>query len=256
MGVKHAGGTVAAALRVILISHAASLCGLLVILWYRGSALPPGRSICWALTAGLAGGPRGPSAAVSGLLAAAIPATLSSFVEGTPGVLRLTGFVIAGAAIWLIAAGPSDSARTVATDTMLLAVGAGAGFGLYFIALRMAGGSGGVFWPMAFARVGSLSTCGLLAGLAAISRNRWTGSAQVTRSVMLWALLTAIGDTTGNLLFIAATRAGRLDIAAVLASLYPASTILLAGAVLKERPSARQGWGMAVAAVAVILITA
>lgn len=268
MGVKRAGGTVAAALRVILISHAASLCGLLLLIWARGNAMPHGGALVWSLLAGVTGGlsltafylalsrgAMGASAAVSGLLAAALPAGLSLVVEGTPGWLRLAGFGVAGVAIWLIAAGPAEAAHPVATDTMLLAVGAGAGFGLYFIALRMAG-SGGVVWPMALARVGSLTTCGLLVAVATIRRVRWTGEASVTRPAIFWALLTAAGDTTGNLLFIAATRAGRLDIAAVLASLYPASTILLAGTLLKERLTARQGWGMVVAAAAVILITA
>ena len=68
-------------------------------------------------------------------------------------------------------------------------------------------------------------------------------------------MLTALFDTSGNLLYVAATRAGRLDVAAVLASLYPASTILLAGWVLHERLTRRQGVGMAVAVVAVALIT-
>ncbi len=268
MGVKRAGGTLAAALRILLISHAASLCGLLLLLWARGDALPHGRPVLWALAGGIAGGfslaafyvalsrgAMGASAAVSGLLAAAIPATLSSFVEGVPSPLHLAGFAIAGAAIWLIAAGPADPNHPAAANTMFLAIGAGAGFGIYFIALRMAGADG-VLWPMALARVGSLTTCGLLVVILSVTRASWAGSASMTRAVILWALLTAVGDTTGNLLFIAATRAGRLDIAAVLASLYPASTILLAGALLKERPSARQGWGMAVAAVAVLMITA
>jgi len=62
-------------------------------------------------------------------------------------------------------------------------------------------------------------------------------------------------DTSGNLLFIAATRAGRLDVAAVLASLYPASTILLAAWMLHEKPTRRQGLGMLVAAAAIVMIT-
>ena len=79
--------------------------------------------------------------------------------------------------------------------------------------------------------------------------------ARVTRPVVLWALATVLLDTSGNLLYIAATRAGRLDVAAVLASLYPASTILLAAWMLRERPTRRQGLGMVVAAAAVVMIT-
>jgi drug/metabolite transporter (DMT)-like permease len=48
---------------------------------------------------------------------------------------------------------------------------------------------------------------------------------------------------------------GRLDVASVLASLYPASTIVLAAWFLHERPTARQRWGMAVAVAAVVMIT-
>jgi drug/metabolite transporter (DMT)-like permease len=78
---------------------------------------------------------------------------------------------------------------------------------------------------------------------------------RLTGVVMWWAMGAVLLDTTGNLLFIAATRAGRLDVAAVLASLYPASTILLAAWTLHERPTRRQGLGMAVAAAAVVMIT-
>ena len=200
MGVKGAGGTIAAALRIILLSHFASLCGLLLLLWFRGDVIPHGRPVLWGLAAGVTGGlsltafyvalsrgAMGASAAVSGLLAAALPATVSSFLEGTPGL--------------------------------------------------------------------AADACGLLVTLASVSHTRWTGHAHITSRSAAWALAIALGDTTGNLLFIAATRAGRLDTASVLASLYPASTILLAGALLKERPTARQGWGMAVAALAVIMIT-
>ncbi len=71
---------------------------------------------------------------------------------------------------------------------------------------------------------------------------------------MVWSLSTALLDTSGNLLFVAATREGRLDVAAVLASLYPASTILLAALALGEHPTRRQALGMATAVIAVVLI--
>jgi drug/metabolite transporter (DMT)-like permease len=264
MGVKHAGGTMGAALRVIVLSHAVSLCVLLGAAWWRRDAFPHGAPLVWGLVAGatagialacfyvaLSRGAMGASAALSGLLAAAIPAAVSASAEGSPGLLRLVGFVVAGAAIWLIAAGPNPEAKAADRGTVWLAVAGGVGFGVYFVALKFAG-SAGVIWPLATARIGSLSVCSLL--LVGMSL-RATEKIRLTRTVVVWAMGGVLLDTTGNLLFIAATRAGRLDVAAVLASLYPASTILLAAWTLHERPTRRQGWGMVVAAAAVVMIS-
>jgi drug/metabolite transporter (DMT)-like permease len=68
--------------------------------------------------------------------------------------------------------------------------------------------------------------------------------------------MTGVFDASGNSFYILATRLGRLDIAAVLSSLYPASTILLAALLLKERTTRSQTLGMALALVAVVLISA
>jgi drug/metabolite transporter (DMT)-like permease len=137
---------------------------------------------------------------------------------------------------------------------MALAMLAGVGFGFYFVALKMAGPAG-VIWPMATARMGSLSICGLM--LLGHTLRPWRedeAPAKLGRRAVGWSLAAALLDTSGNLLFLAATRAGRLDVAAVLASLYPASTILLAALALGERPTRRQALGMATAVLAVALI--
>ena len=138
---------------------------------------------------------------------------------------------------------------------MVLATLAGVGFGLYFVALKMASVAG-LVWPMATARIGSISTCSVLTVVLWIGSRRRGEAAErvVNRRVALWVLGTALLDTSGNLLFMAATRAGRLDVAAVLASLYPASTILLAALTLREHPTRRQAIGMMTAVVAVVLI--
>jgi drug/metabolite transporter (DMT)-like permease len=267
MGAKHAGGTMGGALRVVLTSHAASFCVLVMIALLHGDRFPHGAPLYWGLLAGVMGGlsltgfyvalsrgAMGASAAISGLLAAAIPAAVSAVGEGSPGLVRVAGFLIAGAAIWMIAAGENPEAKPASAGTIWLAVLSGAGFGVYFVALKFAGVAG-VIWPMATARIGSLTTCSvilvatLLAGRDAGER-RW-----LPRRAVLWALSTAALDTSGNLLFIASTRAGRLDVAAVLASLYPASTILLAAWALHERLTRRQGLGMLVAVAAVVMIT-
>ncbi len=270
MSVKRAGGTLQAALRTVLLSHSASLAALLLAISLRHDALPARVPLLWGLSAGLLGGTSvlcfyiclargamGASAAISGLLAAAIPSLVSSVLEGAPAPLHLVGFVIAAGAIWLIASGPKQAPTP--SGTLLLSIAAGLGFGLYFVALRMAG-SAGVLWPLALSRSVSISVC--LAGMVwSITRSQAaTAVAEpaanwLTRSAVQWALATALLDTAGNLFYIAAARAGRLDVAAVLASLYPASTILLAGWLLHERPGRQQALGMALAAVAVVLIT-
>jgi drug/metabolite transporter (DMT)-like permease len=268
MSVKHAGGTMGAALRVVLLSHAMSFTVLAVVAWLRGDAFPHGTPLWWGLAAGLTAGisltcfyvalsrgAMGASAALSGLLAAAIPAVVSGVAEGSPGVLRMIGFAVAGVAIWMIAAGPNPEATPADKGTLWLALVGGVGFGVYFVALKLAGTTG-VIWPLATARIGSLSMCSLL--LFGMMATRKAGDGMkiwLTRKVVIWAAATALLDTSGNLLFIAATRAGRLDVASVLASLYPASTILMAAWMLRERPTRRQGLGMAAAAVAVVMIT-
>jgi drug/metabolite transporter (DMT)-like permease len=258
MGVKCAGGSVGAALRVVVLSHITSFSVLVLVAWARGDVFPHGRLLAWGLNAGVAGGlslcafyialsrgAMGASAAISGVLAAGVPAMVTIATEGAPGWRKAIGFVVAGVAIWLIAAGDADHERR---STTWLAIGAGAGFGIYFVALKFAG-AGGVIWPMATARMGSISACALL-----LLAMRGAGSVRITGTVGKWVLATALFDTSGNLMFIAATHAGRLDVAAVLASLYPASTILLAAWRNHERPTRRQGWGMALAGAAVVLI--
>jgi drug/metabolite transporter (DMT)-like permease len=268
MGVKAAGGSVRGALRVVLLSHVTSFAVLSAIALLRGDAFPQGALLAWGFGAGVAGGlsltcfyialsrgAMGASAAVSGLLAAAIPATVTLWQVGSPGARPALGFGLAGVAIWLIAAGPgaSEGQAGRGRQTALLAVLAGVGFGIYFVALKMAGPAG-VVWPMATARMGSLTTCSLLfLGLRLGSKETEPGG-RINRRAVGWAMGTALLDTSGNLLFLAATRAGRLDVASVLASLYPASTILLAALALGEWPTRRQALGMATAALAVVLI--
>jgi uncharacterized membrane protein len=117
MGAKASGGRVVGAIRFVM-AHAMSLVVLLGVLWSEHAGVPHGMAVLWAMGAGVTGalglvafyialsrGAMGVSAAVSGLLAAAIPALVSSVMEGAPGAMRLAGFALAGGAIWLIAAG-------------------------------------------------------------------------------------------------------------------------------------------------------
>jgi len=262
MGVKAAGGRLSGALRVVLLSHATGLTILLAIVLLAHDAAPHGALLAWGILAGIAGGggvvmfyialargAMGASAAISGLLTAAIPAVVAVWVDGAPGIQKVIGFAVAGGAIWLIASASGHEAR----GTTGLAILSGAGFGIYFVALRFAGTSGSIFWPMATSRMASVTLCGLM--LLTLRMRGQAGENTLTRSAVAWAIGTAVLDTSGNLFFLAAARAGRLDVAAVLASLYPATTIMLAAIWLKEAPTRRQACGMALAVVAVLLIT-
>ena len=268
MAVRRDHGSLNSALRVVFVVHLASLIAMLCVIAVRHDPLPAGASVAWGLAAGvcagtcviafymcLARGAMGSSAAISGLLAAAIPTVVSIALEGSPGAASLTGFLFAAFAIWLIAA--ASGRESTPRDILILAIISGVGFGLYFVALRMASPAG-VLWPLALSRCASVSiaAAGLLILRTRQRSDRSASSAPwLTRSAAQWAVATTILDTAGNLFYISATRGGRLDIAAVLASLYPASTILLAALILGERLTKRQGVGMVLAAAAVALIT-
>lgn len=271
MGAKASGGELRGAIRFVIVSHVLSLIVLVGILLGLHEGVPHGAAVGWAVVGGVTGalglvafyialsrGGMGVSAAVSGLLAAAIPALVSSWMEGAPGAMRLAGFALAGGAIWLIAAGDSPEkdfpeAKGGAGSTLGLAVFAGVAFGIYFVALKLSNPLGLVM-PMTIARTSSVVLClGTLVGM------RVTGRKELGSTKWFagwgWACGVAVMDTGGNVLFMAATRLGRLDVASVLASLYPAGTILLAAWYLKERPTRRQVVGMVAALAAVVMIT-
>lgn len=268
VAVKRMGGAIRGALLVIVIGHLLSLAVVSALAFHAGDAFPHGAPLWWGIGGGvissvslvafyiaLASGHMGSAAAVSGLLCAAVPAVVSAMTEGAPGWRRLLGFALAGAAIWLIASAGSHG-ETASKRAFVLATLSGLGFGVYFVSLKLAG-TAGVLWPMGAARIGSAAIAViLLLGMTLMRRDAIANSAEGHRvRTLMWILGGAALDTCGNLSFLAATRAGRLDVAAVLASIYPASTILLAAALLKERTSARQRWGMLLALPAVVLIT-
>ncbi len=271
---------------LLAISHASSLIALVLLADLLHQPLPDARILTYGLISGLAGGiallvfyyalsqgSMGTTAAVTGLLTAALPVVFSMTTIGAPSRRQLLGFVLAAGAIWLISS-PSGSNEQVVEGQrkkLTLAVISGIGFGIFLIALRQANG-GGLLWPLAASRVGSLVLA--IAGGLILSRDQFvvepeppsashlqsSGSMQrtVRRRWMIGiglALIASAFDTGGNFLFVAATRIGRLDVAAVLSSLYPASTILLAVWLLKERTNRRQALGMTVALVAVALIS-
>jgi drug/metabolite transporter (DMT)-like permease len=243
--------------RVVAVAHACGLAAMLALALFSGEAVPPAADLWWGAAAGIAGafgiaalyqalaiGRMGVIAPVASVITGVLPVLVGIRTEGMPDRLQLLGFVLALVSVWLVARPNEyiDSHRGLG-----LAVLAGVMFGLFLIAGKQAGHHG-VFWPMVAARLASTSLMCIIVVLS-------PRDARPLRTV-LWAMvLSGLLDSTGNALFIAATRHGRLDVAAVLSSLYPASTVILARVLLKERISKWQSAGIAGALASVALIS-
>lgn len=210
-----------------------------------------------ALYSALSRGSMGLSAAVSGVLTAIVPVIYSWFREAHASPGKLTGFAVAAVAIWLVAYTPEQKSPSQPRPHGLgLAVCAGLCFGAMLILMHL-DAPHGVFAALTAMRISSTSIAAL-SGLALwIAQRRKAPAAPAFPhgKVLLLAMLAGVLDTTGNLLYLFASLAGRLDVAAVLSSLYPAGTMVLAAWLLKERATRSQAAGMALALAAVVLIS-
>ena len=196
------------------------------------------------LLRGFASGRMGIVAPVSGVLATAIPVIFAASTEGLPDGLQLAGFGLALVSIWMLSRPEKFGSRPAGLGMALLA---GVGFGGFFTALDQVG-EDAVFWPLA---AGRLTACVLMLVFAFSSRRSLIPQAAPLALLALLGLL----DVGGNLFFLLAVQAGRLDVAAVLASLYPAVTAILAWLITKEHITRFQIVGAAVAVLAIALIT-
>ena len=196
----------------------------------------------------------GLTTALTGLLTALVPVVFSFFTQGSPKHTQIAGFVLAAAAIALIAYAPAGKTRPLALG---LAAIAGLAFGVFLVVLQMASARSAV-WQLIYSRIASAT---LAAGILLWVRLRSQSQAadwwkQATQNHFLWVAAAAgVLEASGSLLYMISARMGRLDVAAVLASLYPVVTILLAAWFLKERTTSTQAVGMALALGAVVLVS-
>ena len=146
-------------------------------------------------------------------------------------------------AVWLLS---SSGERTASRRDLRLALLAGLGFGCYFVLIDRLGPIGG-FWSLAFARM--VAALALLLIMLLLHHPLLP-----PRDVLPLNLLNGGLDAGGNLFFMLATQAGRLDVASVLSSLYPGATVVLAWMVLGERLSRPQVAGVIAALAAIVLI--
>jgi drug/metabolite transporter (DMT)-like permease len=183
-----------------------------------------------------------------------------------PTALALTGIVLALPAIVGVSASaaadveaeappPETAAEAEAAEAgaggrpaagVIYGLVAGAFFALLFIGLDRAG-SGSGLWPVAAAAAGELAAA--LVAAAAVRSFRLCGG-----RARLLAVITGVAGAAGTILFFLATHHGFLAITAVLTSLYPAVTIVLARVMLGERLTALRLAGLGLAGVCVSLI--
>jgi drug/metabolite transporter (DMT)-like permease len=229
---------------------------LAVIALLVRESLPPATTLLWAVGAGVAGsvallllytglasGAMGIVAPVAGMVGAIIPILVAAFTLGAPSPLQIAGFVLALVAVWLLAGSGGGAFQW---RMLTLPILAGVGFGLFYVLMARAGDSG-FWWPLVMAR----TTAGLVLIPWALLRKT---SLTPPRALLPMTALVALFDTGGNLFYLLAAQSGRMDTAAVLSSLYPGVTVLLAWIVLKERLSLPQWAGVAAALVAIPLI--
>ena len=223
------------------------------LLWGAAAGIGGGAGVI-LLYAGLAAGRMSIVAPITAVEAACVPVLVGLATGEDPGGLALIGVVVAIVAVALIsssadAPGSSEASRRGRLPAgVLAAMGAGIGFGAFFIFLDLAGDGTGM-WPLVGSRAASLS----LAGVALLLTMR---RVPVDRRALPGIATAGALDFGANIFYLLATRHGLLSLVAVITSMYPASTVLLARVVLKERLLGPQIAGIALAGAGVVLIAA
>ncbi|MGD0726438.1 MAG: DMT family transporter [Spirochaetia bacterium] len=227
-----------------------------------GQALPIAGDLAWGAISGVCGtaglaalytalattlvAVASPVAAVVG---AVIPVLLGVTLGERPGSLAWMGIVLAIPAIVLLSAGPSGNGKTSALvrRAALLGTAAGIGFGLFFFAISRTSHASGL-WPLVTARASTIS----IVVLFALFSGR---SLRPARSGLPLVLVSGVLDMGANIAFLLASRAGMLSTVAVVSSLYPGPTVLLAWLVLRERLTPLRACGLVLALAGVALIS-
>ena len=239
-----------------------TLSGIVVLLVFAGlwrEALPSLRSDIYAMLAGVCGalgiaalyralslGNTAIVAPTAAVIGAALPVGFGILTAGMPAAPRLVGFVLAFLGIWLVSQS-STPRKVVLQRGFALACLAGISFGGFFILIAQVE-AGKVFTPLVVSRCMEFATALVLLRLYRMPMPALNSNPT--------ALLAGALDVGGNIFYLLAKQYTRLEVAAVLASLYPVTTVLLANLVLKEKvlPSQWLGVGVCLAAIALITV--
>lgn len=249
-----------AMITVALLSQAVGFALLLVVLPFTPSHAVASDYLFGAL-AGLCGGlaitllyhalsigKMGIVSPITAVLAAALPLVYGTIRGDRLTMLQIFGLLLALIAIVMISLSLEDSGkREIVTAGVREAIATGFLFGGFFILLSYTHPAAGLRNLLA-ARVTSIALL-LVAALA--TRTRLVPA----RADLPLIVACGVLDMTANILYVVATFVAKFEIAAVLTSLYPASTVFLARIVLGERLGRIQKAGVAIALAGVLLIS-
>jgi drug/metabolite transporter (DMT)-like permease len=221
-------------------------------LWLGVAVGLTGPAAVGLLYRGLAMGRMSVVAPITAVVAAIMPLVWALVDGERPSVIALVGVAIALLSIVLVAGAPAHHEHPGGNGVPLAkvippAVASGLGFGIVFVLLGATSSHAGL-WPLLVARPVAVA----VTAAAALVLVRRVG--QPARAIIparaAWATVAGAGvlDITANAIYLAATNAGLLSIVAVLSSLYPAATVVLARVVLGERLHRIQVIGLALAA--------
>jgi drug/metabolite transporter (DMT)-like permease len=245
---------------VMLLSQAAGLAVALVAAPIVGPGSPRAEDLAWGLLAGLTGSVglaalyRGLAlhraaivSPVSALLGAIVPASFGAILGEKPSELALVGAMLCLPAIFLLSyekGGTRD--RPELRASFLYGLVAGLGFGAFFIAIsRTSPGSG--LWPLLASRAASMAAT---AAIVALGRKGFS----VARADRPVALFAGTADMGANICFLLASRSGLLILVTLIASLFPAPTVILARVFQGQRISGQRAAGIALALAGAALI--
>jgi len=251
---------------VVLRSNAVGLLGLVVALPLVGDADLVGRDVLIGAAGGTAGGIgvlllyRGLAtgtmsvvAPITAVLSAIVPVVVGLASGERPSAVALVGVPLALFAVAMLVREPDGPAQGMTRVDLLTALGAGLGFGLFFVSLDATSDGAGL-WPVVAGRSASVT---LFAIVAAVRVGARAGRGRALAGTTPWLLVgCGLLDAGANALFLLATQRGLLTLVAVLGALYPAATLLLARLVLGERLARPQAAGVVLAGAAVVLVTA
>jgi drug/metabolite transporter (DMT)-like permease len=217
------------------------------IAWGIGAGIAGGIGIA-ALYAALAIGRMGVVSPITAVVGASVPVAVGLALGQRPPAVALAGIVLAFVAVALVSANAETSRISLREPGLALALFSGAGIGILYVCLARGHADGG----LALLLTTRLTSLAMLVAYALARRESLRPASGASATIVVAGVL----DMSANVLYVLATRHGSLAIVAVLTSLYPASTVLLARIVLKERVERIQWLGVGCAACGVALMSA